>query len=50
MRDAISRSPSRRELQDALTRTSFERLSHAGYRLVAEGVCAFEEIERAVGR
>jgi type II secretory ATPase GspE/PulE/Tfp pilus assembly ATPase PilB-like protein len=50
MRDAISRSPSRQELQDALTRTSFERLSHAGYRLVAEGVCAFEEIERAVGR
>jgi general secretion pathway protein E len=50
LREAISRSPSLREINEALSGTPFRRLNQAGFQLVAQGVVPFEEIERAVGR
>ena len=50
LREAILRNPTLHDIQEALSKTRFERLQHAGYQLVAEGAVAFEEIERAVGR
>jgi type II secretory ATPase GspE/PulE/Tfp pilus assembly ATPase PilB-like protein len=50
LRDAILHSPSMKEIQAALAETKFKRLQHSGYQLVSEGVVAYTEIERAVGR
>ena len=38
------------KLRQALEGVEFPRLAEAGYRLVAEGAVAFEEIDKAVGR
>lgn len=50
MRSAILKNPSMDDIRKTLEDTPFVRLRDHGYQLVAEGVCAFEEIERAVGR
>jgi general secretion pathway protein E len=50
LRDAMSHSPSHAQLKAALEGTDFVHLNEAGYRLVAVGDAAFEEVERAVGR
>ena len=38
------------DVERALANTQFEKLQRTGYQLVAEGVVAFDEIEKAVGR
>ena len=50
LRDVIAHAPTPGEIQKAMEGTPFEPLQQAGYRLVAEGVVDFEEVERAVGR
>ncbi len=50
LRDAISRSPTSKEVSAALAETPFRRLSQAGFQLVAEGVVPYDEVEKAVGR
>ncbi len=50
LRDVILRAPTSSELNSVLERQQFERLQQSGYQLVADGVVAFAEIERAVGR
>ncbi len=49
LKDLILQQPSLNQILEALG-PGFKRLSQTGYLLVAEGVVAFEEIERAVGR
>ncbi len=50
LRDVIVKTPTMQEVEKALSTTKFEKLQQTGYRLVAEGVVAFDEIEKAVGR
>jgi type II secretory ATPase GspE/PulE/Tfp pilus assembly ATPase PilB-like protein len=50
LREVILKNPSPREIEKSLTGTRFMRLSETGYQLVAQGVTAFDEIEKAVGR
>ncbi len=50
LRDVIIRSPNMQEIQAALAKTQFVKLSQSGYELVAEGAVAFQEIDKAVGR
>lgn len=50
MRSAILKNPSVEDIRKTLEGTPFMRLRDHGYQLVAEGICAFDEIERAVGR
>ncbi len=50
MRSAILKNPSMDDLRKTLEGTPFVRLREHGFALVAEGVCAFDEVERAVGR
>jgi len=50
VRDVIVRNPTMQDVEKALQGTKFEKLQQTGYQLVAEGVVAFEEIEKAVGR
>ena len=50
IRDIIVHEPTIGRIQAALAATPFQRLQHSGYQLVAEGIVAFEEIERAMGR
>jgi general secretion pathway protein E len=47
LRDVILRKGTLTEMH-AAAGPKFERLSSTGYRLVAEGVCPFDEIEKAV--
>jgi general secretion pathway protein E len=50
LRDAITRSPSAGEIRKALEGVAYTRLIEAGHRLVADGVAALDEVEKAVGR
>ncbi len=50
LREVILKNPSPREIEKSLTGTRFMRLAETGYELVAQGVTAFDEIEKAVGR
>jgi type II secretory ATPase GspE/PulE/Tfp pilus assembly ATPase PilB-like protein len=48
-REAVVRNPSPQQLQEALVGTSYEPLDRNGFQLAAQGLCSFEEIDRAVG-
>jgi type II secretory ATPase GspE/PulE/Tfp pilus assembly ATPase PilB-like protein len=48
-REAVVRNPSPQQLEEALINTSYEKLDRNGFQLAAQGVCSFEEIDRAVG-
>ena len=48
-REAVVRNPSPQQLQEALVGTNFEALDRNGFQLAAQGLCSFEEIDRAVG-
>ena len=37
------------QLEEALINTTYEKLDRNGFQLAAQGVCSFEEIDRAVG-
>jgi type II secretory ATPase GspE/PulE/Tfp pilus assembly ATPase PilB-like protein len=50
LREAIVKNPTMQDVEKALANTKFEKLQQTGYQLVAEGVVAFDEIEKAVGR
>jgi general secretion pathway protein E len=50
LRQAISSSPSIKEVTQALAEKPFRRLREAGYQLVAQGLVPFDEVEKAVGR
>jgi general secretion pathway protein E len=50
LRDIILKAPTTSDIQNVLARQQFQGLQQSGYQLVAEGVVAFGEIERAVGR
>jgi general secretion pathway protein E len=50
LREVILKRPSPKEIEKALSGTRFARLSETGYQLVAQGITAFDEIEKAVGR
>ena len=50
LRDLIVKTPTMAEIQAALASTPFQRLHQSGYELVAEGIAAFDEIDRAIGR
>ena len=48
-REAIVRSPSPQQLQEALAGSTYEPIDRNGFQLVAQGIASFEEIDRAVG-
>jgi type II secretory ATPase GspE/PulE/Tfp pilus assembly ATPase PilB-like protein len=48
-REAVVRNPSPQQLEEALMNTSYEKLDRNGFQLAAQGVCSFDEIDRAVG-
>ena len=50
LREVILKNPSPKEIEKSLSGTRFMRLSETGYQLVAQGLTAFDEIEKAVGR
>ncbi len=50
LREVILKSPTPKEIEKAVAETKFVRLAETGYQLVAKGVTAFDEIEKAVGR
>jgi general secretion pathway protein E len=50
LREVIVKNPTMQDVEKALVTTRFEKLQQTGYQLVAEGVVAFDEIEKAVGR
>lgn len=50
LREVIVKNPTMADVEKALATTRFEKLQQTGYQLVAEGVVAFDEIEKAVGR
>jgi type II secretory ATPase GspE/PulE/Tfp pilus assembly ATPase PilB-like protein len=50
MREVIVRSPTPKQIEAALQGARFTPLEESGYQLVAQGLTAFDEIERAVGR
>jgi type II secretory ATPase GspE/PulE/Tfp pilus assembly ATPase PilB-like protein len=50
LRDVILKSPSMQDIARALATRKFMSLQQSGYQLVADGVVAFGEIERTVGR
>ncbi len=50
LRSLFLKNPSMDEIRKALEGTEFVRLRDHGYQLVAEGTCAIEEVERAVGK
>lgn len=49
-REAISHTPSLREVTQILAAAPFRRLLESGYQLVAAGVVSIDEVEKAVGR
>ena len=48
-REAVVRNPSPQQLEEALQNTTYEPLERNGFQLAAQGLCSFEEIDRAVG-
>ena len=50
LRDLITQKATASQFQAALAGTAFRRLHESGYELVAKGISAFDEIDRAVGR
>jgi type II secretory ATPase GspE/PulE/Tfp pilus assembly ATPase PilB-like protein len=50
LREVVLQNPSPKQIEAALKNTQFTRLYESGYQLVVQGVTAFDEIERAVGR
>jgi type II secretory ATPase GspE/PulE/Tfp pilus assembly ATPase PilB-like protein len=48
-REAVVRNPSPQQLQEALVGTAYEPLDRNGFQLAAQGLCSFDEIDRAVG-
>jgi type II secretory ATPase GspE/PulE/Tfp pilus assembly ATPase PilB-like protein len=50
LREAIVRNPTMQDVQKSLANTRFEKLQQTGFQLVADGVVAFDEIDKAVGR
>jgi general secretion pathway protein E len=50
LREVIVKSPTMLEVEKSLSATRFEKLQQTGYQLVAEGVVAFDEIEKVVGK
>jgi type II secretory ATPase GspE/PulE/Tfp pilus assembly ATPase PilB-like protein len=48
-REIILKQPTPRQIEQALASSRFTKLAVTGYQLVAQGVTAFDEIERAVG-
>ncbi len=50
LREVILKNPSPKEIEKSLSGTRFARLAQTGYQLVAQGITAFEEIDKAVGR
>jgi general secretion pathway protein E len=50
LRDVILRSPTMQDLQAALAKSKFLKLSQSAYQLVASGVSPFDEVERIIGR
>jgi general secretion pathway protein E len=50
LREVIVRNPTMADVEKALASTKFEKLQQTGYQLVADGVVAFDEIEKVVGR
>ena len=48
-REAVVRNPSPQQLEEALANTTYETLDRNGFQLAAQGVCSFDEIDRAVG-
>ena len=49
LRDVILTRPNIADINEALAGSGFIKLSTSGYMLVAEGVAAYSEIEKAVG-
>ncbi len=49
LREIVMRSPNLPDLQRALIDTNFTSLQESGYRLVADGITSFTEVDRAVG-
>ncbi|MEE9212285.1 MAG: ATPase, T2SS/T4P/T4SS family [Phycisphaeraceae bacterium] len=50
LRDVILREPNMAGMRTALEKTLFTSLAEGGYRLVAEAMTSFEEIDRVVGK
>jgi general secretion pathway protein E len=50
LRNVIAKVPTIGDVQAVLTKGTFQSLRESGYRLAAEGVCSYTEIERTVGR
>jgi len=50
LREVILKSPTPRDIQNALGPANYVRLQDTGYQLVAEGAVAFDEIHRAVSK
>jgi type II secretory ATPase GspE/PulE/Tfp pilus assembly ATPase PilB-like protein len=50
LRDVILANPSMQDIQNAINKGKFLRLQQAAWRLVADGTCPYDEIERIVGR
>jgi type II secretory ATPase GspE/PulE/Tfp pilus assembly ATPase PilB-like protein len=50
LRDVILRQPTLQELAELLQGTRYQPLQQTGYELVAQGLVAFNEMERIVGR
>jgi len=48
LKELIPKTPTITDIQKAMEGTKFETLMQSGYRLVAEGSAAFDEIEKAV--
>ncbi len=50
LRDVILRNPTMHDIATAINTGKFLKLSHAAYKLVADGTSPFDEVERIVGR
>jgi len=50
LRETVMKSPTQKQIEEALKGSQFSRLRDSGHQLVAEGITAFDEIEHAVGR
>jgi type II secretory ATPase GspE/PulE/Tfp pilus assembly ATPase PilB-like protein len=49
LRQAIMNNPTPKQVEDILVNTRFARLMPVGYQLVAQGVTAYDEIDKVVG-
>lgn len=50
LREVILKNPTPKQIEASLAGTGFVRLRQAGYRLVAQGVTPFDEVDKALGR